>query len=83
MAKTTKKCKICGCEYEYCHTINQTDGIFRWQDVACSPEHASLYFAQIEESRNPLKLSIEEIELQEDSEYDKELEEVEEDDENY
>lgn len=45
----TKICKICGVEYPYCHTniANQ----YRWQDVACSKEHAAQYFAQIAESR--------------------------------
>lgn len=46
----TKRCKVCGREYEYCRTNRPTD-IFRWQDVACSPEHGAIYFAQIAESR--------------------------------
>lgn len=49
MAKVYKICKICGKEYEYCKT--KSDGQFRWMDVACCPEHASEYFAQIAISR--------------------------------
>lgn len=48
---TAKKiCKICGREYDYCKTNRPVD-IFRWQDVACSPEHGSIYFERIIESR--------------------------------
>lgn len=50
MATGYKTCKICGKKYEYCMT-NRRDTIFRWQDVACSPEHGAIYFQQIAESR--------------------------------
>lgn len=50
MATGYKTCKICGKKYEYCMT-NRRYTIFRWQDVACSPEHGAIYFQQIEESR--------------------------------
>ena len=49
--KATKICKICGNEYEYCHTFRR-DSIFRWQDVACCVEHGNQYFAEIAASRN-------------------------------
>lgn len=49
MPSGTRKCKICGCEYPYCKTI--THNRFRYQDVACSPEHAAEYFRRIELSR--------------------------------
>lgn len=49
MAKGTRKCKICGKEYEYCRT--ETNNKFRWQDVACCPEHATEYFELIAASR--------------------------------
>lgn len=52
MAKATKKCRVCGKEYEYCHTVRRVPGIFRWQDVACSPECGATYLAQIEASRS-------------------------------
>lgn len=51
MATATKKCKVCDSQYEYCHTLKSTAGVFRWQDVACCPEHGSIYLARIKESR--------------------------------
>lgn len=50
MAKATKICKVCGKTYEYCHTL-RPNSVFRWQDVACCPEHGNIYFTQIMESR--------------------------------
>lgn len=50
MAKGMRKCKVCGVEYEYCHTVRNGD-LFRYQDVACCPEHGSIYFARILDSR--------------------------------
>lgn len=54
MATATKICRVCGKEYEYCHTARKVSGIFRWQDVACCPEHGSTYLSKIRESRNPV-----------------------------
>ena len=51
MATATKKCRVCGEEYEACHTLNKSANINRWQDVACSPECGTIYFTKIEESR--------------------------------
>lgn len=51
MPTATRICKVCGKEYEYCHTLRRVDGIFRYQDVACCPEHGSIYLAEIEASR--------------------------------
>lgn len=51
MAKVTKVCRVCGCSYEACHTLKPSDGTFRWQDVACSPEHGNVYLEQILASR--------------------------------
>lgn len=51
MATAIKKCKVCEKEYEYCHTSKRIPGVFRWQDVACCPEHGSIYFSKIEASR--------------------------------
>lgn len=59
MATATRKCKVCGCEYEYCHTNRRVAGVFRWQDVACCPEHGSIYFARIMESRSEASTSAE------------------------
>lgn len=53
MATAMKRCKVCGKEYEYCRTTRHTD-IFRWQDVACSPLHASEYFHNIAISRGQI-----------------------------
>lgn len=51
MANGCRICKVCGKEYEYCKTAVRT-GMFRWQDVACCPEHGSEYLARIMASRN-------------------------------
>ena len=45
------KCRVCGKEYEACHTIRPTSDYFRWQDVACSPECGAKYLADIMASR--------------------------------
>ena len=50
MEKAIRVCKICGKEYPYCKTWRSKD-IFRWQDVACCPEHAAKYFAAVEAAR--------------------------------
>jgi len=46
----TKVCKVCGIEYPYCHT--NIPNQYRWQDVACCPEHAAEYFAKIAAARS-------------------------------
>lgn len=51
MATATRVCKVCGEQYEYCHTNRTVTGIFRWQDVACCPEHGSVYLDRILKSR--------------------------------
>lgn len=51
MATAIKKCRVCGKPYEACHTTRHIAGVFRWQEVACSPECGSAYLAKIEESR--------------------------------
>ena len=47
MAKGTRICRVCGNEYEYCHSVKTWDGINRWQDIACCPEHGAQYFAEV------------------------------------
>ena len=47
MAKAIRKCKVCGREYEACRTMREYDGMFRWQDVACCPEHGSQYLERV------------------------------------
>ena len=51
MPTGSRKCKVCGKEYPYCKTVHN-DNIFRYQDVACCPQHGSIYFAKIMKSRN-------------------------------
>lgn len=51
MATGIKHCKICGKEYPYCKTMRGVEGVFRWQDVACCPEHGQEYFAAVLEAR--------------------------------
>lgn len=50
MPQGIRICKVCGKEYPYCKT-NRPAGVSRWQDVACSPSHAAIYFSKIAESR--------------------------------
>ena len=50
MEKATRICKICGIEYPYCKT-NRPSEVFRWQDVACCPEHGAMYFDKVMEAR--------------------------------
>jgi len=59
MAQGVRKCKVCGVEYPYCKTLNYS-GSFRWQDVACCPEHASEYFHAIAISRGEVIAEAEE-----------------------
>ena len=51
MATAIKVCRVCGKEYEACRTLKRVAGVFRWQEVACSPECGSIYLAKIEASR--------------------------------
>lgn len=51
MAAVKKQCRVCGKEYEACRSLNRTVGVFRWQEVACSPECGSIYLQQINVSR--------------------------------
>ena len=51
MEKTIRVCHVCGKEYPYCWSEHR-DKLFCWQDVACCPEHASIYFAEVERIRS-------------------------------
>lgn len=54
MATAVKKCRVCGKQYEDCRTMmNNTAGVFRWQEVACSPECGAEYLHRVTETRNP------------------------------
>lgn len=54
MAGAIKRCRVCGKEYEACRSAKQVDGVYRWKDVACSPECGQIYLARILESRKPV-----------------------------
>lgn len=48
MAKGIKICKVCGREYEACRTLRPNlNNEFRWQEVACSPEHGAEYLRRV------------------------------------
>ena len=60
MASVIKICKVCGKEYEYCHT-NRPAGLFRYQDVACSPECGAEYFRRVAIARGELPAEAAEV----------------------
>lgn len=47
------KCRVCGKEFKPCRSAKLQDGVFRWREIACSPECGTVYFERIIESRNP------------------------------
>ena len=51
MASIMRVCRVCGKEYESCHSVNRNANVFRWQDVACSPECGATYLDRVNESR--------------------------------
>jgi len=52
MARGTKICRVCGKEYPCCGlSTPPAPGVFRWQNVACCPEHGAIYLKAINESR--------------------------------
>ena len=51
MATAMKKCRVCGKEYPACRSARRGDGVFRWKEVACSPECGAIYLARVLESR--------------------------------
>lgn len=56
MNRPTKRCRICGREYEACRPTYTTNNIFRWQDVACCEEHGTEYFELVMASREENKV---------------------------
>lgn len=46
-----KQCRVCGKDYEPCHSTRLQPGVFRWREVACSPECGAIYLQRIQESR--------------------------------
>lgn len=57
MPKGTKKCKICGKDYEYCRSMLPDTDMFRWQDVACCKEHGEQYLRLVLEARGELSVT--------------------------
>lgn len=57
MAIAVKTCRVCGKSYEACRTVSREIGVFRWQEVACSPECGAVYLQKINESRGIVKPS--------------------------
>ena len=53
MAKAQLTCRVCGKRYEACLS-ERYNGVFRWQDVACSPECGDEYLNRILVSRGLL-----------------------------
>lgn len=53
MQKALKTCKVCGKQYEACFSVYVGNNVYRWQDVACCPEHGAEYFEAVERSRRP------------------------------
>lgn len=59
MATGIKKCRVCGKEYEYCHTLRRTtSNVFRWQKVACSYECGCIYLSRIKASREETSVDV-------------------------
>lgn len=46
-----KQCRVCGKDYEPCHSHAPQNGVFRWREVACSPDCGAIYLRRIQESR--------------------------------
>lgn len=51
MPKQKKVCRVCGNTYSACNSARIGDGVFRWQEVACSPECGAKYLKMIQKSR--------------------------------
>ena len=51
MAESKRVCRVCGRAYTPCHSPALAAGVFRWQDVACSPECGAEYLARVMASR--------------------------------
>lgn len=49
-----KQCRVCGKDYEPCRSTKLQPSVFRWREVACSPECGAIYLRRIQESRGLL-----------------------------
>lgn len=45
------KCRVCDKDYEPCRNACVQDGVFRWREVACSPECGAIYLQMVMEAR--------------------------------
>lgn len=55
MATGMRVCKVCGAEYKACTATRLVEGVFRWKDVACCPEHGQEYLKRVMIARGELK----------------------------
>lgn len=62
MSNGMKRCRVCGKEYKACHTLRHNPNVFRWQDVACSPECGAIYLRRILESRGKVEKTVDDYE---------------------
>ena len=58
MATALLKCRVCGKEYEGCRNAKRVDGVFRWQDVACSIEHGAEYLMAVRAARGQVQETV-------------------------
>ena len=55
MATVVRQCRVCGKTYEACAMVKRVDGVFRWQEVACSPDCGEAYLAAVIRGRSENK----------------------------
>lgn len=61
MLEAKKTCRVCGKEYKACRSFAANiNSVFRWQDVACSPECGAIYLARVNASRGIVNEAAEE-----------------------
>lgn len=53
MAAVKMICRVCGKEYTACRNVRKLPGVFRWQEMCCSPECGDIYLARVIASRTP------------------------------
>lgn len=54
MPKVKNTCSVCGKTYEMCVTAARGGSVFRWQEVACSPECGAEYLRRVRVSRGQI-----------------------------
>lgn len=53
MAAVKMICRVCGKEYAACLNVKTAPGVFRWQEMCCSPECGDVYLSRVIASRTP------------------------------